>query len=73
MPTENVLGKLDHPPCRFLMSKEMFIHLDEAEWNIYQSHSGIFWCTHTQNCLGPDGRVAEPESCTPGRACHEPR
>ncbi len=34
---------------------------------------GYFWCTHTQNCLGPDGKVADRGSCTgnAGRACFE--
>jgi hypothetical protein len=32
--------------------------------------SGIYWCIHTYNCLGPDGKIAEPEVCKPGRRCY---
>ena len=32
---------------------------------------GLCWCTHTMNCLGPDGRVADREECTAGRPCFE--
>ncbi len=32
---------------------------------------GFFWCTHTMNCLGPDGKVATVESCKSGRRCFE--
>ena len=57
--------------CRCLRSKEMFINV-EPDPTVPNSSSGIFWCIHTQNCLGPDGRVAEPESCKAGRACYDP-
>jgi hypothetical protein len=57
--------------CRCLRSKEMFTHEDEPGWDVTQSSSGIFWCMHTQNCLGPDGQVANPENCSGGRSCHE--
>lgn len=31
-----------------------------------ESHDreGLFWCLLTQNCIGPDGGIAEPESCS---------
>jgi hypothetical protein len=57
--------------CRCLRSKEMFIQV-EPDAGGFASSSGIFWCTHTQNCLGPDGKVADQESCQPGRTCFEP-
>ncbi len=56
--------------CRCLRSKEMFIEV-QGESNYPHFGSGIFWCVHTQNCLGPDGQVAEPASCKPGRSCYE--
>ncbi|HUI43286.1 MAG TPA: hypothetical protein VL523_15085 [Terriglobia bacterium] len=59
------------PLCRCLRSKEMFTHAHEPGWDITQSSSGIFWCLHTQNCLGPDGQIANPENCQGGRSCHE--
>jgi len=56
--------------CRWLRSKEMFINVP-PDPTVPAGGSGIFWCVHTHNCLGPDGKVAEPESCTPGRGCFE--
>ncbi len=56
--------------CRCLRSKEMFIDAP-PDPTVPGGGSGIFWCIHTQNCLGPDGHVAEPESCKPGRGCFE--
>jgi len=56
--------------CRCLRSKEMFTH-DEPGWDIRSSSSGIFWCLHTQNCLGPDGQIADPDNCQAGRSCHQ--
>jgi hypothetical protein len=36
-----------------------------------RSGSGIFWCSHTQNCIGPDGRIVSLEECVTARPCHE--
>ena len=58
------------PFCRRLRWKEMFVDA-EAYSHPAQSGSGIYWCNHTQNCLGPDGELAEVESCKPGRSCFE--
>jgi hypothetical protein len=57
--------------CRCLRSKEMYIHVDEPDWDMSSGTSGIFWCIHTQNALGPDGQTAEPANCQPGRTCYE--
>ncbi len=64
------LSGITHGRCSSLRCKEMFIDGD-PELSLRTSGSGIFWCSHTQNCLGPDGQVAEPESCKPGRSCYE--
>ncbi|MGH9340074.1 MAG: hypothetical protein ACRD1R_10925 [Acidobacteriota bacterium] len=59
-----------HSQCRRLRSKGMFI--DAAPDPTVPSMSdGFFWCTHTMNCLGPDGKVATVESCKSGRRCFE--
>lgn len=68
---ESPLAGPAHEACRCLRSKEMYIHVDQPDWHIYNSHSGIFWCIHTQKALGPDGKAAEPEQCKPGRSCYE--
>ena len=56
--------------CRFLRCKEMFIDTGR-EFHVSQSGSGIYWCSHTQNCVGPDGLGVALEHCQPGRSCHE--
>ena len=55
--------------CKHLRSKEMFYQSETAEDQDFAS--GLFWCTHSQNCLGPDGRAAGDEECLPGRSCYE--
>jgi hypothetical protein len=31
----------------------------------------LFWCIHTQTCIGPDGHLAEPGNCSSKmRDCH---
>ena len=56
--------------CRSLRCKEMFIDTGR-EFDLSNSGSGIYWCSHTQNCLGPDGQVADTENCKAGRSCYE--
>ncbi len=70
MPEPTNLPGASHQRCRRLRSKEMFIEV-EPDPGVPHFGSGIFWCSHTQNCLGPDGAVADLESCKPGRACYE--
>ncbi|MHC4405672.1 MAG: hypothetical protein ACYTG0_38995 [Planctomycetota bacterium] len=56
-------------PCRHLRAKEMFYDTGAAPED--DSGSGIFWCGHTQNCLGPDERPASTDDCGPDRHCYE--
>lgn len=56
--------------CQCLRSKEMFYAEDPIR-ALAQSGSGIYWCIHTQNCLGPDGQAAQPSACQPGRGCYK--
>jgi hypothetical protein len=56
--------------CAHLRWKGMFVgsHDDPT---VQRGGGGLFWCLFTQNCLGPDGAVAEPGNCDqPGRACY---
>ena len=57
-------------PCRRLRSKEMYID-SEHDPTVPNSHSGLFWCMHSQNCLGPDGEIVTLGDCKSGRACFE--
>ena len=56
--------------CRYLRCKEMFIDTGK-DFHISQSGSGIYWCSHTQTCIGPDGQVVGFDACLSGRECHE--
>jgi hypothetical protein len=56
--------------CRRLRCKEMFIETGIG-FKMTETGSGIYWCAHTQNLLGPDGQVAEPSGCLAGRECYE--
>ena len=71
MPEPINLSGVATTQCRCLRSKEMFIGV-EPDPSVPSMSSAIFWCTHTQNCLGPDGRVADLEGCKPGRLCFDP-
>jgi hypothetical protein len=56
--------------CPSLRWKGQFI-LSEANPDVQSSNDGLFWCMHTQTCIGPDGEVAEPGNCSSkGRGCH---
>ncbi len=55
--------------CKHLRSREMFYDSDTADDEAYSS--GLFWCAHTENCLGPDGQACGDEECGGDRGCHE--
>ena len=55
--------------CRHLRSKEMY-HSDAPHVED-QFHSGIYWCNHTSDGLGPNGDGVDREDCCAGRDCYE--
>jgi len=55
--------------CRVLRSKWMFIDV-EPDPTIPSMESGSYWCVHTQNCLGPDGKAVDEYECNPSRECY---
>ena len=59
-------------PCARLRFKGMFVDA-EPDPSVKNTSDGFFWCTHTMNCLGPDGQVAERKRCGPERTCYETR
>lgn len=67
MPNLNVLIQ-EGTVCQCLRTKTLFYDDDP---NSPAGSEGPFWCAHTQSVLGPDGRVADVESCRPGRGCCE--
>lgn len=56
--------------CRRLRSKGMFVDA-ERDPTVPRGNDGFFWCTHTMNCLGPDGKVTHVDKCQAGRGCFE--
>ena len=57
--------------CCQLRWKGMFIDA-EPDPSIPNTRDGLYWCSHTMTCLGPDSRVADEQSCCGGRRCYEP-
>jgi hypothetical protein len=56
--------------CTSLRWKQQFIGVDHDP-SVPPSNDGLFWCMHTQTCIGPDGELAEPGNCSaPERKCH---
>ncbi len=58
------------PTCRRLRNKGMFIDA-EPDPEVPNTRDGLYWCVHTMTLLGPDGEVASPARCRPGRGCFE--
>lgn len=56
--------------CPALRWKAMFIGV-EHDPTVPATNDGLFWCMHTQTCIGPDGELAEPGKCSSKfRMCH---
>jgi hypothetical protein len=62
---------INHPSlCHCLQWKGMFIQVAHDP-TVPKTSSDHYWCVYTQTCVGPDGGLAEPGTCSsPGRACH---
>ena len=57
--------------CHCLRWKSMFYQA-ERDPSVQPGNDGLFWCVFTQSCMGPDGELAEPGSCSsPGRQCYD--
>ena len=63
-------SNMNQNKCKRLRSKGMFIEAEPVP-SVPASNDGCYWCTHTMNCLGPDGKPALPEVCKPERDCFE--
>ncbi len=61
---------LDDDRCEFLRWKGMFVDTDHDP--ALSAGDRLFWCQKTQNCLGPDGQIADDYECNPARACYKP-
>ena len=71
MITEAERFSTDRPDlCDCLRWKGQFI-LSAPDPHVQPSNDGLFWCLFTQKCLGPDGKLAEPGTCSsPDRKCY---
>jgi hypothetical protein len=71
MPTESERFNVARESlCPSLRWKGQFIQV-EHDPTVPASNSGLYWCEHTQTCIGPDGKLAEPGECSsPARRCH---
>jgi hypothetical protein len=57
--------------CGSLRSKKFFmmdaVPIDASQ---YLDGSNHCWCRETQQVIGPDGGVVDPEDCVAGRSCY---
>jgi len=62
---------LNHPDlCDGLRWKSQFTGV-EHDPSVPACNDNYFWCTYTQTCVGPDGKIANPTNCCKThRACH---
>ncbi len=64
------LTQIGEDRCAHLRWKGLFISAMPDP--TVQHGEPAFWCQHTLNCLGPDGKVCDHGDCQPGRECYEP-
>ena len=58
------------PFCASLRSKKFFMRdVLPTEASDYLDASNHCWCRMTQQVIGPDGGVVNPDACVNGRAC----
>jgi hypothetical protein len=63
------LTVIQTPFCGDLQSKKFSGRIAQSAEE-YLDASGHCWCYHTQQAVGPDGGLVEPETCVPGRKCY---
>ena len=56
--------------CEKLRWKGLFVG-SPLDPTIQPSNDRAFWCQHTFNCLGPDGKAVDNTECNPTRSCYE--
>lgn len=57
--------------CGSLRSKKFFMMgVVPTQAEEYLDGSNHCWCRETQQAIGPDGGMAQPEHCGPGRSCY---
>jgi hypothetical protein len=63
-------SRIDDDRCGDLRWKGLYI---ATEWDPSMPHSGdrAFWCHKTQQCIGPDGKIADDYECNETRKCYQ--
>jgi hypothetical protein len=65
-----LIAKIGTNRCAHLRWKGLFIDTaHNPEFDVSADYST--WCRHTCKCVGPDGRMVDPEECRAERACYE--
>ena len=64
-------NSVDDDRCANLRWQGIFVDAPRDP-TVQRSNDRSFWCLHTQNCLGPDGKVADEYECNETRGCFEP-
>ena len=57
--------------CSQLRCKSMFYSATERPGLVHESDVLSYWCEHTQQTTGCDGRFVGTAECQPGRSCFE--
>ena len=60
---------IDQDRCDYLRWKGLFVDGEES----LTAHSAhVFWCLHTQQPFGPDGKQVDEYECNETRKCYRP-
>ncbi len=63
------LTRIGTDRCEKLRWKGLLVDA-EPDPTIQPTNHGGYWCQHTLNCLGPDGKGVDEFECNPGRGCY---
>jgi hypothetical protein len=61
-------ARIEEDRCQWLRWKGMFVL---SESNIPHSGDHLFWCHKSQQCIGPDAKLADDYECNETRGCYE--
>jgi hypothetical protein len=65
-----LIAKIGTDRCAHLCWKGLQIDVPyNPEFDVSADYST--WCRHTAKCVGPDGKLVDPEECRAGRECYE--
>ncbi|MDK2970893.1 MAG: hypothetical protein PWP23_648 [Candidatus Sumerlaeota bacterium] len=59
------------PCCVHLRCKSMRCRGDERPGLLHHEDAMTYWCSITEDAIGPDRRSAVHPECQPGRSCYE--